>query len=664
MLYTDINLPELGPYVYFQTLISEHSNNPIFNAYGQKVQNYSTFNPHFDINLKQEGIYPIQSAISELKNIAATQTQIEHRVIHNYLVRINNHLKNTKLPDDLKRNLRAQRDKIQNLDFSNYKTDQLNLIQAINGTIQNLKAYERRLKEIQIPIVNHSDFESRLDFDIQSRLERFLERQVKTTSGKLINRDKELSRQMEKQFTTAFSGFPSNLSNELKSLLFIDFNYWLENNSDRSYNNLTESDITQLFEEYAQLQNEELSQTHLQRLLNTSTDKIKELLSDMKSILHSDYLTKAQKIELEQLVTDAEQRKKTEITFKKEKLTLTQAKKLLKTYDYNLSSKKGHYVFTLHTRTSHGNFFEEVKKIIQSATNIKGNVASDVIIPIGMATFTTNEQLEQQALTQLGDDIGDLLTKDFNKKKTITIENFKESIIHEQELSTEIQNYIQQTESDLDNLKQNNEQFFIAHESTKLYKSVESEHSQIEDFHGREMNALSALTKLYSATNLSTAMIDPEILITYLLNIDPVTLAGNLNRDPLQTYLSLFAGLLMFDDVKALAESGIKSIQANLATSTINCVHVYDINGIYYPVSIILNNLIMQMEQILDTMTISNNYTATVEIKQKTPVEPENYSLDQWPIVANDTISNTTLQIHFLAGFTDYVKSIFKNFNS
>jgi len=104
------------------------------------------------------------------------------------------------------------------------------------------------------------------------------------------------------------------------------------------------------------------------------------------------------------------------------------------------------------------------------------------------------------------------------------------------------------------------------------------------------MNILSALAKLYSSPILSNSLIKPEMLITYLINISDVTLAHN--KDPLETYLSLFAGLLMFDDIKTLAESGVRQITSNIETSTVDCIHVYNIDGIFIPISVILNNLI------------------------------------------------------------------------
>jgi len=48
------------------------------------------------------------------------------------LAKINKYIADESIPDILKQNLLKQRDKISNLDFDSYKSDQLDLIQAIN----------------------------------------------------------------------------------------------------------------------------------------------------------------------------------------------------------------------------------------------------------------------------------------------------------------------------------------------------------------------------------------------------------------------------------------------------------------------------------------------------------------------------------------------------
>ena len=168
------------------------------------------------------------------------------------------------------------------------------------------------------------------------------------------------------------------------------------------------------------------------------------------------------------------------------------------------------------------------------------------------------------------------------------------------------------------------------------------------------MNALSALTKLYASPILANNMVDPKLLMTYLLNISDVTLAAN--QAPLETYLSIFAGLLMFDDIKSLAETGTKEIISNINVASVECLHLYNIDGVFLPISVILNNLINQMDSVAnDLASLNNTGTATVKIEGPTPMAPEKSTPNAWNDLANETLGGTTIQIHFLAGFSNYI---------
>ena len=652
-------LPQLGPYVYLNTLTEIDKN------YANRARAYSTVNLNNSFK-KENGstIMPIQNAINQLKTIAAAQAQLEHQAIHNYLVKINRYLQDKTLPPEIKRNLREQQRNIQNLDFANFKTNQTQLIQAMNLISQNIDMYSRRLNEIANPLETYVGMNRRFEMDIQPRVEEFFMHEGKTTKGSRINKSQALHKSIEKtindKLDKELSDFPKELIQELKALIFIDFNNWIEN-QDISFYDINEDDATVLYYQYMKLQENALQETHLQRIMNTHQNELEKLAREMKSILHTDFITEEEKKELK----DAINKQQKTHTFKEQQLTLSQMKKIIKTYDYNIiKNEDKHFVFTLHTRTSHGNFYEQVLRILMSATNIEGNVAADLIVPIGNVTFTIEEQEIQNELLKLTDNLGTILTQDFNKQETMTIENFDKYVNQQRTLHTTLNEKINNTKQIIEEISSTNDDFFIAHESLKLYKSAENKNSNFEAFHGREMNAMSSLTKLYASTNLSTNMIDPKQLITYLINIDPSTLAGNLNKQPLETYFSLFAGLLMFDDVKEIADLSLQSIQQNVNTNAINQLHIYNIGGIYYPISIILNNLVTQMDDIVQNLSINADKTAVATISGPVPVAPDNTTLSSWQDLANSTIQDTKIQIHFLAGFMQYITNLSNNFGA
>lgn len=456
-------------------------------------------------------------------------------------------------------------------------------------------------------------------------------------------------------------GFPpalAGLKTEIKSLLFLDFNEWLaDSKNSPDYSELTEDEIIKLYEEYNQLQENQLGATHLQRLTQ-SEEELLRLATEMRHELRGTFLSEQEYHELQEKV---KQKGDTsgKIKFRGDEITQKQARNLISTYQYNIGDDTGRYAFVLHSKVSHGNFYEFLMSALRSAVDIRGNVAGDSILPIATVTFNYHEQRQQKELMNLARGLSNILTDDFKQKQQLAIEDFDNAVETERRLSDQMQERITQAKKSLSELDELNQKFFIAHETTKLYRGAEQENSLFEDFHGRNMAAMSALTKLYASPVLSNIMPDPKKLMLYLINISNATLAKN--QEPLETYLSLFAGLLMFDDIKSLAETSIQQIQNDMPTTDIDCIHVYNIGGIYFPISVILNDLVQQMDSIIGTLSINIDRTAKVTIEGPDPsAVSSNLS---WGALANSTMQQTKIQIHFLAGYSQYITDIFNNFN-
>lgn len=467
-----------------------------------------------------------------------------------------------------------------------------------------------------------------------------------------------MDKQVEKKLEQL--GLPADLKIEIKSLLFLDFNAWLANNQNLSdYASLTEDEITVLYAEYNQLQNRLLGETHFQRL-SQSKEELLRLANEMKNVLHGTFISEKEYIELKKQVEIKKDKSQRKIKFQNEEITYKQATDLLKTYQYNVNNNnEKRYSFTLHSKVSHGNFYEFLSTILRSTVNIEGNVGGDLILPIATVSFTAQEQKEQQELTTLSRGLSNILTTDFKQKQQLAIQDFDEAVMAEKKLSDQMQDRINKAKDSISELDELNQKFFIAHETTKLYRGAEQEDSLFEDFHGRNMSAMSALTKLYASSELSNIMIDPHKLMLYLINISNATLAKN--QQPLETYLSLFAGLLMFDDIKSLATTSIQQIQADMPATDIDCIHVYNIGGIYFPISVILNDLVSQMDSIINTLSINIDRTASVTIEGPDPSIKDNSGIT-WESLANSTMQQTKIQIHFLAGYSQYISDIFTNY--
>ena len=87
---------------------------------------------------------------------------------------------------------------------------------------------------------------------------------------------------------------------------------------------------------------------------------------------------------------------------------------------------------------------------------------------------------------------------------------------------------------------------FILHESTKFYLTVEKGTKRA--YHGREMNIFN-----YIQEAAVTGTFNQDTLNFMAMNLATDSI-GAANKEPLETYLSMFAGLLMFDDFSVVAK--------------------------------------------------------------------------------------------------------------
>jgi len=99
------------------------------------------------------------------------------------------------------------------------------------------------------------------------------------------------------------------------------------------------------------------------------------------------------------------------------------------------------------------------------------------------------------------------------------------------------------------------------------------------------MAILNYIDTLYTIPSDIFTPPDKENLYFLALNLADAA-SGNADvRESLRYYLSIFAGLIMFEDVERIA----LDIKAGLTTSVVKNIHLYKLNGIYVPSSMILS---------------------------------------------------------------------------
>lgn len=657
---------ELGQYVYLASL------EILDNDFASRARNYVTFNnPEFtdkDHNFE----ITINNAIQQLKKIADSEAAKEQKAIQTYIEKLKKYKDLDTTPEPLRKKLNDQINKIISQNFSKVQNDQVLLIQQINVLRQDLNIYKRRLNEINA--INIADGKkiyanNRTEFNMLKSLEAYFQNQSKRSTSNTIriNRDQLLHKRLKEIIQQELPDFPSEFFSALEAAFFVDFNYWAENNLN-PYLEINISDLDEILDKYFSTIGKAGEETHFLKMINKKNEGLKSIASDIKKQMHIEYISDVQLKELQELQIEANKEqnknKKSFLTSTGKSYTKNQINNLLKNYQTKIINNTGeHLSFISHSRTGHGNFYEIINTILQAAINVKSNVAADLIVPIGSITFNSNEENIHNELLNLSNDISDIISDSFDAQEVATIENFNKQVEYQKNMSKQIAQKITETEKALQKIQSDCDNFFITHESLKLYRGAEEGSETFEEFHGRKMNIMNALTKLYAAPGLADNMIDSKMLITYLLNIDEQTVTHGENKHPLETYLSLFAGLLMFDDIAEISSTAINNIVLPQNSTFINQLHLYNINGIYFPLSMILNNLISQITEVTMNLSLDASHTAIAKIEQTLPSIPSESTSNNWNSFAQETISNTKIQIAFLSGFTAYIQKLFNAFN-
>ena len=391
--------------------------------------------------------------------------------------------------------------------------------------------------------------------------------------------------------------------------------------------------------------------SHLQQAIKNNDMELQNILGAAKSILN------IKKIEKE---ADQKSRKK---LLEKRKYGLGKEKSLYKQLQdkvkENPAIQELDYIqFSVGaSNTAHGNLFELIQ-VVQVGNTIKivGPAGADTL-HLGSLSFETSPVDLRPHFLPLMNEIGNTLTNYIQGERQ---DRFDERVQLETQMTQKLETYIevldkQAEKFDIDNL-------FVYHESEKLYKSAEV--GQSNGFHGRDINIMTYLDKMYSANQLAGLSLPHRDMINYLaFNMSSLTVGGNL-KGPLEEFFSIFAGLLMFDDVQLMAKEAAASLN-NQTNGRTKQIHLYNLNGVYVPASMVLSFTYTSMQKIGDAAqnglaakaTIST-HEADKAIQDYLDTRPVPLS-EQWAIVANQVQSGTNVRITVLSSFTNLIASLF-----
>lgn len=305
----------------------------------------------------------------------------------------------------------------------------------------------------------------------------------------------------------------------------------------------------------------------------------------------------------------------------------------------------------------HGTIYEMIQTVIGPSLKVEGHAATDTIsVNIG----TINGDISPQFQNSIMDAVKELkkYIEDFEK---LNRKDRLDSLIPEfKQMNQNMYNILKKLDIKLEGIGE----LFIYHESLKLYAQVEE--GKTKGFHGRELQILNLLDRLYSISGLGGLTLpDQRIFYNLAINLAENAIGGAL-IPTVENYLSIFTGMLMFDDIQNMAMELASNATQQIQYSNINNIHMYLLNTIYVPGSYLLtsisealqmgyNQIASQTEARAKINSSAANNTINTYIY---PYGSGQYSIYEWPNAANDVAKGITVQIIFLKSFADLIQTI------
>ena len=615
----------------------------------------------------------VNNALIILKQIADSEKSKEQQTIATYKQKIEKFIQDPEIPIKLKEHFNQQLILLNQV-YTGINQKEINLIKDLNLVEQDLNLFQRRIQEINAAKIDPSLVWNTLEYRQEEQLDNFFKYLItnQSSKGKKIKNENianTLKKIIKETIGSTYNDIPG-FQELLLGLLYIDFMDQIQNNFNLDIYKLTIDDLKAYLKQYYKNIKNEKERSNLINLLINNTEESKHLINDFSSFLGVEFIDNKEYNKLKKKIEIIQELKKQNKTASEITAIIGQSEQQIKDRIkmYENSTENADKVFTIRMKnaTSHG-LLNEIRRIIdKNGIDVGKNVGIDNIIPLCTFSLNADEQYIQKELLSVSRDISNILGDAFtkNQQNSINLETLKDAIEQKKLMNQQIQKKIENSGKKIYKAKGEISNTFLSFESLKLSRTHEMEQSINEDYKGRTMNILSALTKLYAAPGFSQALMNLDTLIIFLLNISKNTL-GSQNKPSLETYLSLFAGILMFDDVSNIAADALKKIAKEIPLQgTTDILHVYGINNIYFPISIILNNLIIQVETALQsqlTLSIDSNKTAKAHIIQPSPsFNGKNSTEEDWHNLSNKTLQSTKIQLGFLAGFTNYIGDLSK----
>lgn len=201
---------------------------------------------------------------------------------------------------------------------------------------------------------------------------------------------------------------------------------------------------------------------------------------------------------------------------------------------------------------------------------------------------------------------------------------------------------------------------FIIHETTKNYNTLERGRwpDDMHDFSGREMNLFNYISSIQLMGNMG---VDTKNLAFIAMNLATDAIGASL-KAPLEHCLAIFAGIIMFDDFAVIGQEVTEGMQF----SNVEALHLYKLQDTYFPASMFLDATYQAMTQLENELLAGNGFTVeisvpTINYYTKDGIPDYRYGAkfeQRWEGVRNYARANTTIHLHFAAGFLSLMSAL------
>lgn len=205
------------------------------------------------------------------------------------------------------------------------------------------------------------------------------------------------------------------------------------------------------------------------------------------------------------------------------------------------------------------------------------------------------------------------------------------------------------------------EQSFIIHSNIKDYSSYSRNGGPLlSSFSGGTDWKLAAFIPfLQSLFELGFKSQDVGLIEQSILNCLPGTIMGQ-NKNPVENFISIFIAFTLFSDGITMAQEVAQGIAND--TSALNVLHLFLINNVYIPASVLLERMYEELTQSNNSILSSVHASVRGGLKTK-QISSYLANLDEqgiarWEKFREEEYNATSIKLRFLGNFFDIIDKL------